>query len=127
MPKATANNNETVRRDLKTLEGGWVEARRLTYGEKLQRRAMVSKMQIGGGKKRSDFAGEMQLVNERATEFDFQRCIVDHNLFADDEETIKIDLGSTMGIRSLDPRVGEEIDAFLSELNNFEEDDEEGN
>lgn len=127
MPKATANNQETVRRDLKSLEGGYVEARRLTYGEKLQRRAMVSSMRLESGKKKSDFVGEMQLVNEQATTFDFQRCIVDHNLYADDEETVKIDLNNAMGIKSLDPRVGEEIDTFLSEINNFEEDDDEGN
>lgn len=126
MPKASSNTTETIRHELKSCPGGYVEARRLTYGEKLQRRAMVSNMKFEGGKKRSrDFAGEMQLVNEQATAFDFQRCIVDHNLYKDDAEEVKFNFQSISDIQELDPRIGEEIDTFLSDLNNFE--DDEGN
>ena len=131
MPRATSNNAETERLELKTIEGGYVVARRLTYGEKLQRRQMVSNMRIGGSKKSKDFEGEMNLVNEQATAFDFQRCIVDHNLTKpnpsspDDESTdLPLDFSKLADIKSLDPRAGEEIDNWLSELNNFEEDDE---
>jgi len=129
MPKASASLTETERHELKTCPGGYVVARRLSYGEKLTRRAMVSSMKIesGGKNKKKDFAGEMNLVNEQATLFDFQKCIVDHNLFKDDEETDKFNLARLDDIRQLDPRIGEEIDDFLSELNNFEDDDEEGN
>lgn len=125
MPKASSNTAETERHDLKTCPGGFIEARRLTYGEKLQRRAMVSNMRFEASNKSKDFAGEMNLVNEKATVFDFQKCIVDHNLFKDDEETVKFDLSKIQDIRDLDPRIGEEIDQLLSDLNNFE--DDEGN
>jgi len=129
MPLAISNASDTVRRDLKTLEGGFVEARRLTYGEKLQRRAMVSGMKFQSQRGKKDFEGEMQLVNEHATIFDFKNCIINHNLEKPgaDGEPVKMDLTNVADIRLLDPRVGEEIDTFLGELNNFDEDDDEGN
>lgn len=123
MPKAVSNNQETFRHDLKSLPEGFVVARRLTYGEKLQRRAMVSGLKIQGSKN-SDFAGEMNLVNEQATLFDFQRCITEHNLEKDDNGTL-LDFSNMQDIRALDPRIGEEIDDFLSELNNFEDKDDD--
>jgi hypothetical protein len=127
MPKAVATQEEHLL-ELKSVEGGFIKARRLSYGEKLQRRAMTSglKLDIGSRKKGTDTTGEMQLITEESTLFDFKHCILDHNLFKDEEETQKLDLTNKMDLRMLDPRVGEEIDAFLSELNNFEE-DEEGN
>jgi hypothetical protein len=131
MPRATSNSTETERLDLKSIEGGFVVAKRLTYGEKLQRRAMVSGMKLTGDRKSKDFQGEMNLVNEQATLFDFQRCIVQHNLTKpspsdpeNEEADVPMDLSNFNDIKLLDPRAGEEIDTFLSELNNFEEDDE---
>lgn len=138
MVVATANTQETVHKDLKTLEGGWVKLRRLTWGEKLQRRAMVSGMKVKGssGKgKKDDFEGEMNLVNEQATLFDFERCIVEHNLEAEvsgprsvvegeePSNTRPLNFKSIADIKLLDPRVGEEIDTLISELNNFDEDE----
>lgn len=130
MVLATANSTDTERRDLKTLPGAFVVARRLTYGEKIARREMVSNLRVEAGKGK-DFAGEMQMVSEKATIYDFQRCIVEHNLekrnpLTDDpDDLVPLDFGKAVDIRSLDPRVGEEIDNFLSELNNFEEDEGE--
>jgi hypothetical protein len=121
MPRATANVNETEKHELKTCPDGWIEVRRLTYGEKLERRAMTSGMTVEAGKGK-DFKGEMQLVNEQATLYDFQRCIVDHNL--EDENGNKLKLGSIVDIKRLDPRIGEEIDEYLGKLNNFDEDEE---
>lgn len=123
MPKAISNNQDTTREELKTLPGGYVVLKRLTYGEKLQRRAMVSGMKIRGGGKSKDFEGEMNLVNEQATLFDFQRCIVEHNLEKDDNGTL-LNFSNIQDIRVLDPRVGEEIDELLNKLNNFEDDEE---
>lgn len=125
MPKAINNNQETERHELKSLQGGFVVVRRLSYGEKLQRRQMVSGFKVSAGK-RDDFAGEMNLVNEKATLFDFQRCIVDHNLEKDDMGT-KLNFSSIEDIRMLDPRVGEEIDGILDDLNNFDATDEAKN
>jgi hypothetical protein len=125
MPKAISNTSDTQRFELKSCPEGYVVVRRLTYGEKLQRRAMVSNFKINAGKGK-DFSGEMNLVNEQATVFDFQRCIIEHNLEKDDEGTA-LNFANIADIRLLDPKVGEEIDELLSKLNNFEDDDSEGN
>jgi hypothetical protein len=123
MPRATSNTSETSRFDLKTCEGGYVEVRRLSYGEKLQRRAMVSGMKVQAEKGKKDFQGEMNLVNEQATLFDFSRCIIGHNL--EDENGVLLDFNKGLDVKRLDPRVGEEIDEILGNLNNYE--DDEGN
>jgi hypothetical protein len=124
MPKATASQ-DTERRDLKSCPEGFILARRLTYGEKLARREMVSKFKVGAGRNgdNDEFSGEMQLVHEAATLYDFQHCIIDHNLT--DENDNPLNLGSPHHIRLLDPRIGEEIATFLDSLNNFEEDEGE--
>lgn len=123
MPRATANVTETEKHELKSCEGGFIIVRRLTYGEKLERRAMVSNMKIEAQKGKKDFSGEMQLVNEQATVFDFQKCIVEHNL--DDDNDQPLNFSKISDIKRLDPRIGEEIDQVLSDLNNFEEDEGE--
>lgn len=124
MPRATANTEETVRHELKTLPDGFVVIKRLSYGAKLHRRALVSKMTFSGGGKSSDMAGEMQLINEAATQYDFAHCIVEHNL--EDETGRVLDFAKPVDVRSLDPRIGEEIDVAIGELNNFEESEDEG-
>jgi hypothetical protein len=136
---ASASASNTVRKDLKSLSGGYVEARLLTYGEKLARRAMVSGMKIemqDRKRKKSDdkMSGEMNLVNEAATLFDFAKCIVQSNLEIADAvgepnedgspPAHPCDFTNPSDVKKLDPRVGEEIDTWLSELNNFDEDEE---
>lgn len=122
MPRATTDIATTEKFELKSLPEGFIVARRLTYGEKLERRAMVSGMKVEAGRGK-DFAGEMQLMNERATLFDFQKCITEHNL--EDENGTLLNLARVEDIKKLDPRIGEEIEGILGDLNNFEAD--EGN
>jgi len=115
--------------DLKTVEGGFVTARRLTYGEKLTRRAMVSSMKLGDGENGKDFAAEVRLVNEVATLYDFQHCVVDSNLTKpnlaapdDEEQDLPLNFKDAADVRALDPRTGEEISEWLDSLNNYEVD-----
>jgi hypothetical protein len=123
MPRAVVNTDDTVKKELKTCPDGFVILRRLSFGEKLSRRAMVSSMRVETGRGK-DFSGEMQLVNEKATAFDFQKCIVEHNL--EDAHGNMLDFRNSVHIQMLDPRIGEEIDTYISELNNFDEEDEGG-
>jgi hypothetical protein len=125
MVRAVADTMTEEEFKLKSLDGeGWVKLRRLTYGQKLHRRSMVSKMRIEtSGKKSKDFQGEMDLINEKATQYDFANCIIDHNL--EDEAGKKLNFSSIADIQRLDPRVGEEIDTLIGELNNFEENEED--
>jgi hypothetical protein len=123
VPNATSNTSTTEKKELESLPEGFVIARHLTYGEKIQRRAMTSNMTMKGDSKSKDFDVMMNLANEQATLFDFQHCIVEHNLT--DENDRPLNLGNIADIRKLDGKIGEEIEAFLDELNNFEGD--EGN
>ena len=126
MPRATAVVN-TEHYELKSLPGGWIEVRRLTYGETLRRRSMMT-MEFAGDPSKGDARAEMAMMNAKATEFDFARCVKDHNLFADDEETRKLNLGTRADLDQLDPRVGQEIEQILDKLNNFDDSDvAEGN
>lgn len=129
MPKATVDLTPGDPKDLKTLAGGWVVLRRMSYGAKLNRMQHVGKMSVELRKGSKSTRGEMDLMQRATTIYDFQQCLVDHNLFADDAETVKLNLTTATGIESLDPRIGEEISALIDELNNFETEiaDEEGN
>jgi hypothetical protein len=130
--RATADPAETQRFDLKSLAGAYVVVKRLTYGDKIVRRAMTAKMKVLVERGKKDFEGEMALMNEQATLFDFQKCIVEHNLTKpssespDDESAdVPLNLANAADVRLLNPQVGEEIDNLLNDLNNWEED--EGN
>ena len=119
MPNALAIAN-TEHKDLKSLPGGFVDIKRMTYGQKLERQGMI-RIQFGMSRQRqSDVKGEMEMANKIATQFEFKNCIVDHNLT--DENDNKLDLSNPVVIDNLDPRVGEEINTLISEINNFEED-----
>jgi len=122
MPRATANTKETVRKELKTLPEGWVELRRLEYGEFLSRRQMSSAMKISGGKG-NEFMGEMDLANQAAIEFEFAHCIVDHNL--EDENGRQLDFRKPRDIKRLDPKIGQEIGEYIDEMNQLLDDEED--
>lgn len=123
MPRATAILEPGDKKELKTCPGGWVMLKRMTYGQKLNRMRHVGKMSVDMSKRNKSARGEMDIMQRAATIYDFQCCIVDHNLFADDEETIKLNLQSEADIDQLDPRIGEEISTMIDEMNNFEEED----
>lgn len=122
MPNAVASLENTQRFELKSCPGGFVELRRMTYGQSVQRRAMM-KMTVDAGSKSKDFKGELAMASLDISKFEFRACIVDHNL--EDENGNKLNLSQELDFARLDPRVGQEIDKRISEMNNFEDDDEE--
>jgi hypothetical protein len=125
MPLATVSfQGEGEKFDLKSCDGGYVFLRHMTYGEKMVRAQMSSAMRFKGGGKRDDFTGEMDLSNAKVTEFEFSKCIVDHNL--EDEAGQKLNFGKANDVRRLHPRIGEEISIQIAKMNNFDEEDEEG-
>lgn len=127
MVKATVSNH-TQTFDLKTCVGGKVTLRRMTYGQKLERIELATSQVIKAEtdkRGRPQAGGEAQMdikMLQRATsEFEFNRCIVDHNLENDDG--IKLDFKSPQTLDILDPRIGDEISQHIEEMNNFEEED----
>jgi hypothetical protein len=121
MPQATVDVESTQKFDLKTLPEGFIVLRRMSYGQILQRR-MFTKLEVSSEGKSKDFRGEMAMANRRVTEFEFQHCVVDHNL--EDGSGRKLDLTRAADFNQLDPKIGQEIEKYISEMNNFEEDEE---
>jgi hypothetical protein len=107
-------------------EQGWVKLRRMTYGEKMHRRTFNSKMTVkaGGGKSR-EAETVIDAFNEKTDLFDFATCIVDHNLQGRDGS--KLDFRDSSHVKALASHVAEEIQTYMDELNNFEQDEEAGN
>jgi hypothetical protein len=127
MPSAVANVQDTVRKDLRTCPEGFVELRRMTYGQVVQRRTL-SKLSLLNNKGRGNQSvmGEMAMASKETSLFEFAHCIVDHNL--EDESGRKLNLANESDVDRLDPKVGQEIESFIAEMNNFEDDEvEQGN
>lgn len=122
MPQAT-RSQATERKELKTLEGGFVELRQLSFDEMLERRdkAMRMSMEQKPGRRKDetskiDFESAMQWTRY----FEFKNCIVDHNL--EDDNGNKLNFDNRMTLKILDPSVGVEIEKYIEEMN--VEDDE---
>lgn len=119
MPRATVNEEDVTRKDLKSCPEGFVVIRTMTYGEFLHRREMIGKLTVGGDARSKQFEGEMKMANAKVTEFEFTKCIVDHNL--DDDDGNRLDFTKSIPMK-LDPRIGEEIGTYIDELNQFDAD-----
>lgn len=123
MPRATVSQ-EVVHKDLKTLEGGFVDLKQLSYDQILERRdkAMKMSMEQKPNRKKDDTA---KIDFESAMQWDrffaFSNCIVDHNL--EDDAGKPLDFSNSMTLRILDPKVGSEIEKYIEEMN--EDEDEE--
>jgi hypothetical protein len=133
MPRATVVVTPD-RRELTTLpavdgqEAGWVELRRLSWGEKLRKDAEAMRMKfVTNAEPGKDMEAEIGMVNYAASILEFAKCIVDHNLDdGGDPDTDpprpprKLDLRKEADIQTLDPRVGQEISDLIGEMNDFE-------
>lgn len=114
---------ETQKFELKTLEGGEVTIRQMTYGEKLVRTTMSGKMLVSADKK-SEYAGEIEMAIDKITLWDFQNLIVGHNL--EDVDGRPLNFKNIADIKKLRSDIGEEVGKYIDQLNSFE-DIEEGN
>jgi hypothetical protein len=121
MPKATVDTSVTERFELKTLPEGFVELRRMSYGEFLKRRDMISKVSYEGQGR--DTKATMEFAQEVVTRYEFQTCIVDHNL--EDDNGKNIDFRSKQAFAVLAPTIGEEIAELIDKLNGFNEEADE--
>jgi hypothetical protein len=123
MPRATVSKT-TERFELQTIEGGYVELRRLSYGEKMQKDAEAMKMRFAVEKGTEALDATLAMISEAASLLEFSRCVVGHNLtrasLREGEDDIPLDFRKADDVRSLDPRVGEEISTYIGQLNDFE-------
>lgn len=112
MPKATVTK-EPQRYDINSLPGAWVKLVPLSYGQVLARREMATKMSGG----MTDNTVDIDLIQQKTREFDFEHCIVDHNLYHDEAESEKMEFGNPLTLVELDPKVGQEIENLIDDLN----------
>lgn len=130
MPQATVTQ-ETVRRELQSCPGGYVELRTLSFHEMNMRQEMAARVyqeekvpKKGQKRERPDTVrGYFELMNVAVTEYEFRNCITNHNL--EDENGNLIDFTRPMQAWRLDPKVGQEIGKYIDELNQFDEEEEE--
>lgn len=129
MPRATVDQSPGEKIDLKSCPGGYVILQRLSYGQKIARRELSTQLTMDIGKKaaKKDPRAELAMLQQASTMFDYSHCLVDHNL--EDASGNKLNLHNAHDVNSLDPKVGEEIETLIDDLNNFEEELEtaEGN
>jgi hypothetical protein len=125
MPKAVASIHDTVRKDLKSCPGGFIELKKMTYGQILHRQSLVTMTMIRDAdtKAKGVTKSQFDMANVEVAEFEFSTCIVDHNL--EDENGKQLNLKNKIDILKLDPKIGQEIDNLISELNGTGEEDED--
>lgn len=120
MPVAVVDD-EPRRFELKSLAGGYVIIREMSYGEKIHRQGLSGAMKILRDNK-SDYAGEIAMETARLTEWDFANLVIDHNL--EDKDGRKLNLQNKADLAKLSARIGDEVGKYIDELNSF---DDEGN
>jgi hypothetical protein len=119
MPKATVST-QSQEFDLKSVPGGKITLKRMTYGEWLHRRDLSMAMSFGSDSSGSEIAADMKLQNQAVSLFELQKCVVSSNLTEDDEETIPLDFSSPSIMDKIDPIVGTEIDTLIASMHDFE-------
>jgi hypothetical protein len=122
MPVATIRVDDTDRFELKSLPSGYVVLRRMTYGQSLERRTLM-KLTFNTRKGQKNLEGELAMANRRVQMYEFSHCIVEHNLTDDMER--QLNLSDPVVLDRLDPRVGQEIESLISDMNSFEDDEDE--
>ena len=124
MPVATTSPNETQRHDLETAPpDGFVVLKSMTYGEWLHRRDMATKMAIEGDPRKKDSKVTIDAIQTETTFYEFSKCVVDHNL--EDASGRKLNLSNRADFTSLHPKIGEEIQGLIAEMNAWESDQDD--
>lgn len=115
MPRATVRT-EGLKVDLKSCEGGWVEIKQLPYYEMLVRRDRGGKLFFDA---QEEGRVEIATLQAWARQYEFEHCIMDHNL--EDDQGNKLDFSNEATLSILDPRIGQEIEDAIDKLHNVEE------
>jgi hypothetical protein len=127
MPRATVDITSVNHVDLKSCPGGYVELRKLTYGQFLERQSLAMKvtmaMQGRGGAKEGNM--EVKSAQFAVACFEMRHCVAAHNL--EDDQGRPLDFKSEATVMLLDPLIGQEIGQHIDEMNQLPEDGESGN
>lgn len=126
MPRATVVKT-AERKDLTTVEGGWVELRRLSFGEKLNKDAEAMRMKFDmDGAAKGDTRAEFTMINVEVQLREFGLCVMGHNLTKpnptdpeNEDADVPLNFKDKKDVAELDPRVGDEISQLIGEMNDF--------
>jgi hypothetical protein len=129
MPRAVVDVT-AKRYDLKSCPEGYVELRRMPYGDWLHRGDISMQIQVEMEEKRQrggkgGRTADMKLQNQAVTTYEFSRCIVGHNLT--DENDRPLDFSNRRTLDILDPKIGNEIGDLIDELHKPFTEEDEGN
>jgi hypothetical protein len=124
VPVAVVTDTAGVKEDLKSLEGGFVIIKRMTYGQKLIKSQLTMKMRMDMQDKKK-MGADIDLATRAVALWSFANLIEDHNL--EDASGRKLNFRSPADVEALAGKIGEEIDTLIDKHNNFEEDDETEN
>ena len=114
MPKATVSM-EATRYDLKSLPGGFVMLKQLSFGQMLKRRDRAARYMQEQAQGNNVGRIQIDILNEVSRQFDFANCITDHNL--EDDQGNKLDFSNTATLEVLDPRIAAEIETQIDSMN----------
>lgn len=115
--------NQTERFELKSLPGGYVVIRQMSYGEKLNRQTqMTSYQMLMSGGKGADTKMDIEMHMEKVAKWEFSNLITEHNLT--DEAEKALNFKNVADVDRLNPVVGEEIQVYINQLNAFEDDED---
>lgn len=109
MPEAGASR-ATERKELKTLEDGYVVLRKMNYGEILHRRDISAQMSAD----RADQNVNVKLQFLAVQQYEFSKCIVEHNLTHDGTA---FNFKEAKDVALLDPVVAQEIENYIDAMN----------
>lgn len=119
MPVAVVTETN-IRRDLKTLPGAFVVVKRMDYGQKLTKQQMMMKMRVQSSKGSTESGVDIDMQTRVTAHWSFANLIADHNL--EDTDGRKLNFKSMADVEKIRGDVGEEIDTYIDELNNFDAD-----
>jgi hypothetical protein len=126
MPVASISD-VPIRFELKSLPDGYVVIRRRTYGERLNSLEQSSEQEMSGDQKTKSVKVAVKNLIRRTQELAFAQCIVDHNLtWMNGAYEVPFDFkNDKTAFDRLDSRIAEEIDGYISKVNDFIEDDDQ--
>jgi hypothetical protein len=128
VPDATVSH-ELHHHDLKSLPGGWVKLRQLSYFEMLVRRdkGSIASMESQPQRKGRRQAESAKMILESLQTWDrdylFKNCISEHNLTDFNDTPLDFNNKNTLGM--LNPVVAVEIEKLIDALNGPEDIDDE--
>jgi hypothetical protein len=104
--------------DLRTCPGGFVELRRMTYGELMTSQDLAYQIQMKASEVDPD-APEMGLNITRMAiiEYQLKTCVMNHNL--EDEAGRHLDFRQSRDCHLLDANIGQEINDAIEKMHNW--------